>query len=194
MTTLLERAYALFDAHNQQDPTVFTWGNRTYPKEFFLSQCLHQWVQQLDPNASEALLLASRCQHIGRWEIPRKSFPEGRIGYLSWRKALMRHHAQLAATYLTNLGYASPVIAAVEAIVMKRNLKQDADVQTMENALCLVFLQYQYADFYPGNADKIVDVLHKSLLKMDALGHRFALTLPYDAQGYAYIEQALSRM
>ncbi len=192
MTAPLDQAFALFDSYNQTDPKTFTWDHNTYPQEYFLSLKLHEWVLKLDPDASEALLLASRCQHIGRWEIPRNSFPEGRIGYLSWRKELMRHHANIATGLLQQAGLPASVIEQVQHILMKRNIKQDADVQTMENALCLVFLQYQYEAFYPGNEDKIVDVLKKSLLKMDAHGHAFALQLTYSEKGYAFIAQALA--
>lgn len=194
MTAQLEQAYQQFDAYNQTDPKTFTWVGLTYPQEYFLSLKLHEWVKKLDPHASEALLLASRCQHIGRWEIPRNTYPEGRIAYLSWRKELMRHHTKIATGILEHIGFEPAVIEQVQNILMKRNIKQDADVQTMENALCLVFLQYQYEDFFPGNEDKIVDVLKKSLLKMDAHGHAFALKLDYSDLGYAFIGQALVQL
>jgi hypothetical protein len=194
MTSRLTQAYALFDDYNKNDPISFVWDNETYPQEYFLSLQLHEWVKKLDPAASEALLLASRCQHIGRWEIPRKSFPEGRIGYLSWRKELMRHHTAIATGLLEKLGYEADIIAQVQNMLMKRNIKQDPDVQTIENALCLVFLEFQYEAFYPGNEDKIVDVLKKSLLKMDKHGHNFALELPYSETGKGFINQAVAQV
>jgi hypothetical protein len=194
MTATIDQAFALFDSYNQTDPKTFTWDQQTYPQEYFLSLKLYDWVLKLNPDASEALLLASRCQHIGRWEIPRKSYPEGRIGYLSWRKELMRHHTQIATRLLEQVGVAPDVIVQVQNMLMKRNIKQDADVQTIENALCLVFLEYQYEAFYPGNEDKIVDVLKKSLLKMDAHGHGFALQLPYSEIGKGFIGQALAQL
>ena len=192
--TVLDQAFALFDAYNQTDPKTFTWDGQTYPQEYFFSLKLYDWVKKLNPQASEALLLASRCQHIGRWEIPRNSFPEGRIAYLSWRKELMRHHTKIATGILEQVGVAPDVIEQVQNMLMKRNIKQDPDVQTIENALCLVFLQYQYEAFYPGNEDKIVDVLKKSLLKMDAHGHAFALQLTYSETGMSFIAQALEQL
>jgi len=63
----------------------------------------------------------------------------------------------------------------------------------MENALCLVFLNFQYEDFHPlHDQEKVVNILRKSLLKMDEKGHQFALTLNYSPQGLAYLNEALS--
>ena len=193
MNDRLHETLLRFDHYNGTDPNLFTWQGETCPQELFLAQKLHEWVLTLNPEASESLVLASRCQHIGRWEITRASYPEGRIGYLTWRKALMRHHAGIAEGIMRDTGYADDEIARVTTIVMKQGIKQDADVQTMENALCLVFLQYQYEAFHPAHGEKIVDILKKSLLKMDAAGHKWALTLPYSAAGMAYLEQALAQ-
>ena len=192
MNDRLQQALLRFDQYNSADPNLFSWQGETCPQELFLAQKLHEWVLKLAPDASEPLILASRCQHIGRWEITRKSYPEGRIGYLTWRKALARHHAGIAEGILRDTGYPSDVVDRVTTIVMKQGIKQDADVQTMENALCLVFLQYQYEDFHPAHGEKIVDILKKSLLKMDAAGHKWALTLPYSQAGMAHIEKALA--
>lgn len=192
MNDRLQQTLLRFDQYNGADPNLFTWQGETCPQELFLAQKLHDWVLKLAPAASEPLVLASRCQHIGRWEITRSSYPEGRIGYLTWRKALMRHHAGIAEGIMRETGYDDDAIARVTTIVMKQGIKQDPDVQTMENALCLVFLQFQYEAFHPAHGEKIVDILKKSLLKMDAAGHQWALTLPYSATGMAYLQQALA--
>jgi len=192
MNDRLHQTLLRFDHYNGTDPNLFTWQGETCPQELFLAQKLHEWVLKLAPDAPLPLVLASRCQHIGRWEISRKSYPDGRVGYLTWRKALARHHAAVAEGILRETGYEDDVIDRVKTIVMKQGIKQDADVQTMENALCLVFLQYQYEAFHPAHGEKIVEILRKSLQKMDAPGHKWALTLPYSAAGTAYLEQALA--
>ena len=91
-------------------------------------------------------------------------------------------------------GYPQEDCDRVAAILMKQGIKQDPDVQVMENALCLVFLQYQYESFYPAHEDKIVEILRKSLLKMDGAGHQQAMTLTYSDQGMGYIKQALAAL
>src|SRR5690606_1689113 len=152
---------------NKTDPNTFSWQGQDWPRELFLADKLTGWVQVLDPAAAEPLLLASRCQHIGRWQIPRHDYPEGRIGYLSWRKAQAQHHDAMASAILRDLHYIDDTIERVQTIILKRGIKQDADVQTMENALCLIFLQYQFESFRQENKDKIVGIIRKSLLKMD---------------------------
>lgn len=188
----LNTAFEQFDAYNQKDPNTFTWESITYPQEYFLALKLYEWVNKLDPNADEELLLASRSQHIGRWEIPRNTYPEGREAYLKWRKDLAQYHAEKAAAIMETAGYSPEQIARVKQILLKQKIKVDHDVQTIENALCLVFLQFQYEDFHPKyEPEKVINILKKSLLKMDAHGHRFALGLNYSEKGLHYIQEAL---
>jgi len=191
---MLATAFQLFDDYNRQDPRVFEWEGVGYPQEYFFAIKLHEWVLKLDANASEELLLASRSQHIGRWEMPRDSYAEGREPYLKWRKDLALHHAEIAARLMLQAGYDAEKIERVNQIILKKRIKADADVQTMENALCLVFLEFQYEDFrkqYEHDHDKIINILHRSLLKMDGHGHQFALKLPYSAEGLNLISKAL---
>lgn len=191
--TQLNSAFQKFDAYNQQDPNLFIWEGQSYPQEYFLALKLHEWVLQLDPAASEELLLASRSQHIGRWEIPRDSYPEGREPYLKWRRDLALHHAERVETILLEIGYSPEQISRVKQIILKQKIKVDAEVQTMENALCLVFLQFQFEAFHPLHpTEKVVHILKRSLLKMDSHGHSFALALNYSPEGLSYIHQALS--
>jgi hypothetical protein len=193
----LNKAFELFDAYNKQDPRSFTWEGVSGPQEYFFAVKLYEWVLKLDPGADEELLLASRSQHIGRWEIPREDYPEGRDPYLKWRKHLAQHHAGIAARLMTEAGYGEETIDRVKQIILKQRIKVDPDVQTMENALCLVFLQLQYEEFhkkYEDEPGKIINILRKSLLKMDANGHRFALTLPYSTDGFNLIKEALNSL
>jgi hypothetical protein len=188
----LQHAFEQFDNYNKTDPTIFEWEGISYPQEYVLAIKLYDWVLKLDPDAGEELLLASRCQHIGRWEIPRDSYPEGREAYLRWRSDLAKYHAEVATAILQDAGYDEQQIARVRQILLKQKIKVDADVQTMENALCLVFLEFQYEDFFPKHEqDKLVNILKRSLLKMDAHGHKFALSLNYSIKGLYYINEAL---
>jgi len=191
--TKLAQAFKAFDNYNQKDPHIFTWGDLSYPQEYFLALKLYEWVLKLDPNADEELLLASRSQHIGRWEIPRETYPDGREAYLKWRKDLALFHAEKASSIMKEAGYDDEQIARVRQILLKQKLKVDSDVQTIENALCLVFLEFQYEDFHPKHSpEKVVNILRKSLLKMDSHGHPFALALNFSEQGLTYIHEALN--
>ena len=155
---------------------------------------LASWVSRLEPEASEALRLAAHCQHLERWKIARSEFAEGRAGYLKWRTRLGRYHAERAREVLTSLGYDEDTIKAVETIVTKQHLRSNPDSQTMEDALCLVFLEYELDDFivkYPDEA-KAIEILQKSWKKMSARGHEAALGLPLSERGKALVERALA--
>lgn len=193
----LSTAFQLFDDYNKQDPRTFEWQGESYPQEYFFAIKLYDWVLRLEPDASEELLLASRSQHIGRWEMPRETYPEGREAYLKWRKDLAQHHANIADKLMLEAGYNDEFIERVNQIILKKRIKVDHDVQAMENALCLVFLQFQYEDFrknYENDPEKMINILYKSLLKMDAKGHAFALQLHYSEGGLAIIEQAVAKI
>ena len=188
----LQIAFDAFDSYNKQDPFTFTWDGASYPQEYFLALKLHEWVLKLDPNASEELLLASRSQHIGRWESPRESYPMNREGYLKWRRDLAHFHADKSAEIMRRAGYDEEIIERVKQIILKQKIKVDAEVQTMENALCLMFLQFQYEEFlHKHSPEKVINILRKSLIKMDAHGHQFALGLKYSDLGLQYINEAL---
>ena len=190
--TKLEQAFNLFDTYNQQDPSEVIWNGQHYPAEYFYGIKLYEWVKKLDPEASESLLLASRCQHIGRWEIARKAYPEGRVGYLRWRNDLSKFHAQKAAEILQQLGYEMDMIARVKEIILKKQLKTNTEVQTMENALCLVFLEFQYDDLIKKQpAEKMIDILQKTWAKMSDSGRQVALSLTYREAGKLLLNKAL---
>jgi hypothetical protein len=187
-----EQAFEYFDAYNRLDPTVIRYEGHEYPFEYFFALRLHEWVRKLEPNAGEPLLLASRCQHIGRWQSAREDYPQGKAGYLKWRTDLKDFHAKKAEAILSNLGYEKEVIEAVKNIVYKKDLKNNHDVQVMEDALCLVFLQYQYADFISKHDDdKIIRILQKSWAKMSLPGKREAAKLHFEGRAKLLLEAAL---
>ena len=189
----LDKAFELFDEYNKQDPHQLTWNGTIYPAEYFYALQLHAWVKKLKPDASEALLLASRCQHIGRWKIPRDEYPAGKAGYLNWRSGLAKFHAATAGELLQQAGYTEEEIKEVQHILLKENLKRDEDVQTMENALCLVFLEFQYEDFISKHDDeKVIRILQKSWKKMSEPGRNEALKLNYSKKGKELLIKALN--
>ncbi len=192
--TKLQKALQLFDEYNQHDPHKITWNGEEYAAEYFYALQLYNWVKKLEPNAGEYLLLASRSQHIGRWKTPRTNYPDGKAGYLTWRKDLAKFHAQTAGELMLQAGYDEQDVKAVEHIILKENLRFDNEVQVMENALCLVFLQFQYGDFLAKHDDDkmIIRILRKTWLKMTEPGRQAALQLKYTQRGKDLIEKALS--
>ncbi|MEI9938204.1 MAG: DUF4202 domain-containing protein [Pseudomonadota bacterium] len=186
-------AIAAFDRANAEDPRTLDVGGTARPHELVHAERLAAWVERLEPNASEALRLAARCQHIRRWEIPRGSYPLGRVGYLQWRTQLGRFHADTATRLLEELGYERELVDAVRRINLKQGLHSNPDTQTMEDALCLAFLEFEFEEFcakYP--LEKLIEVVQKTWKKMSAKGHELALTLPFSATSLDIIKRALA--
>lgn len=189
--TNLERAFELFDSFNRQDPRELLWEGTAYPYEYFYALQLYNWVKKLKPLASEPLLLASRAQHIGRWKSPREDYPDGKAGYLRWRSDLKKYHADTAGALLTEAGYDDETVKAVQKIILKEQLKSDPNVQVMEDALCLVFLQFQYEDFLKNHdEEKVVRVLKKSWGKMSQPGRDAASALAFGEKGNDLLKRA----
>ncbi len=175
-----EAAIEAIDAANAADPTIIEFEGEQVPYELFYARQLTRWVKTLRPDASTALLLAAHCQHICRWVVPRKSYPMTRPGYLKWRADLKQLHAQKSAEILNEAGCSPELIARVRSLNLKENLGRDEELQTLEDALCLVTLEHQLADLIrKTEPEKLTTILQKTWKKMSPAGHELALTLPY---------------
>ena len=117
-----ERAIAAIDAANADDPATTVVAGEVRPKELAHAELMSGWVARLDPSATEAQLLAARAHHLRRWTMPRGSYPDGRSGYLRWRTALKKQHAEEVAGILAEAGYDDGTIAAVQGIIKKVGL------------------------------------------------------------------------
>jgi len=189
----LRRALEAFDRANAADPHRELVDGQEVPKELIYGRRMSEWLERLCPDASEALRLAARCQHIERWVTPRESYPAGRVGYLTWRRDLKRYHADRAGEILSGLGYSDGVAARVQALVRKERLKQDEDAQTLEDVVCVVFLAHYLVDFAEKHpSDKVVEILRKTWAKMSPAGREAALALPLDDKLTALLDLALA--
>jgi hypothetical protein len=172
------RAIAAIDAANAEDPTVIVIDGQERPKELAHAELVTEWVHRLDPEPSDALLLAARAHHLRRWTIPRASYPAGRAAYLKWRKTLHEQHAREVAEILERVGYDDAAVARVQDLVRKRGLGKDPEVQTLEDALCLVFVQTQLRDLAQRlDPDTLPGVIEKTKKKMSDRAIELALGL-----------------
>jgi hypothetical protein len=188
-----EAALRRFDAENSRDPNLEMAGGVSQPRELLYAQRLTGWVLRLCPEASEELRLAARCQHICRWEIPRSSYPMTRAGYLKWRADLKKFHAQKAGEILREVGYDETVIRRVQELNLKINFPADPETRLLEDALCLVFLEFQLADLAAKTAeDKTINALQKSWAKMSEAGRAEALKLDYGPREKILLQRALN--
>jgi len=181
-----------FDAANAQDPNQEIADGVAHPKELLYAQRLTTWVRRLSPDAPEELLLAARCQHLCRWESPRSSYPMTRPGYLLWRANLKKFHAQKSGEILRATGYPEELIQKVQDLNLKKNFPADPLSRIMEDALCLVFLEFQFADLAAKTDDaKTINALQKSWHKMTEAGRTEALKLTYGPREQTLLAAAL---
>lgn len=181
------------DTENDDDPNRIAMGGRNVGYELFFSIQLTRWTLELQPKASEALMLAARGQHICRWMIPREDYTRDRPGYLKWRADLKKFHAHKMQEILEEHGYDVAIQSQVSDLNLKKGLKQDPDCQTLEDALCLVFLEKQFANFSAKtDEEKMIGILQKSWAKMSEAGHQAALGLKLDEVQKRLVERALS--
>jgi hypothetical protein len=181
-----EKAIALIDAANSEDPNKAAADGKDWPKELLYSQRMSDMLQRFMPEADDAVKLAVRAQHVQRWKSPRDAYPMDRIGYLQWRKDLYKIQAETAAGLLQQAGYGEEVIGRVRESVAKKRIKENPDTQVLEDVTDLVFIEHYmqaFVDKHPEyDEDKWLDIVRKTWNKMSAEAQQFALagniTLP----------------
>ena len=193
----LRAALAAIDDANGADPTIVTVRDRTGPKEIIHADLVTEWVLRLWPDADDALLLAARGHHFRRWTVPRASYPAGRAGYLRWRKDLHGQHARELGVVLADAGYDEATIAIVQSIVRKDGLARagaNDDVQVLEDALCLVFLETQLVDIAARlDPEKLPAVITKTAHKMSAAGLAQIAHVPLGPGAHRILDEAFAR-
>jgi hypothetical protein len=188
-----EAALRRFDEENSRDPNVDISDGQAKPRELAYSIWLTDRVLKLAPSASEELRLAARCQHICRWMMPRQAYPMTRPGYLKWREELKKFHAQKAGKILREVGYPDETISRVQTLNLKKEFPRDPESRILEDALCLVFLELQFAELADKtDRDTMINVLRKSWGKMSPAGQAMARTLSFPEREKALLEAALS--
>jgi hypothetical protein len=188
MNERFNAAIRRFDDENARDPNQ----ENSRPRELLYAERLTNWVLKLRPDASEALQLAARCQHICRWQSPRENYPMTRAGYLKWRADLKKFHAEKSGGILREVGYDGNTIRRVQDLNLKKNFPADAECRVLEDALCLVFLEFQFAALATKTDDeKMINALRKSWEKMTDAARAEALKLQYGDREKSLIERAL---
>lgn len=181
-TSQLRCALDRIDEANLADPNLEEVAGEQMPKEYAYGNHMTRWLFELEPEPSERMQIACRAQHIERWRMPRKDYPEGRKAYYQWRQACGRFHGKRAAEIMAECGYPEAECARVEIILTKRELRrQDPDTQLLEDVACLVFLERYFAEFYQQKADydreKWVRIVRRTWDKMSPRAHEAALAL-----------------
>jgi hypothetical protein len=175
-----DTASSLIDAANSADPNQVSADGREWPKELLYSGRMSDMLQRYRPDADEVMKLAIRAQHIERWKSPRKAYPEGRIGYLQWRKDLYKIQASRAAELMRQAGYNEQQAERAWKAVAKKNIKGNPDTQLLEDVTDLVFLEHYILEFVGNHPDyseeKWIEIIQKTWRKMSPEAQQFALS------------------
>ncbi len=170
------------DTANAADPVQETdpVSCRPLPGELLYSQRMSDMLTRFAPDASEAVHIAVRAQHIRRWEIPRTDYPQTTFGYKQWRARLSRFHAETASELMREAGYDEEMASRVRTIVGKLGIKVNPESQLLEDVASLVFLEHYLSGFIARHPDytreKFHGILQKTWLKMSPAGRAFALS------------------
>lgn len=184
----LDQILAGIDTANSADPNE----EGDQPRELLYGRRMSAWLARLRPDADAALQIAARAQHIRRWEHPRDTYPMDRKGYLTWRRELYTFHANAAGEIMAEHGATAEEIERVSFLLHKKKLYDDPDTQALEDAACLVFLEFHSAEFAAKtDREKVINILQKTWKKMSEAGHAQALALDLAPEVAALVGEAL---
>lgn len=187
------RARELIDDAHAGDPKRTADGR---PAELVYADRMEAWAARAATEPTPLLRLAARCQHLERWSVPRTTFPDGKVGYLSWRKSLYKKQADRARELLVQAGVPAAEADEVAVWVSKTGLKTNPGTQALEDAACLVFLENEIAAFAAQHADypreKFVDIIRKTWKKMSPRGQDLARTIALPPDIAALVTDAVS--
>ena len=113
-TDRFTKAIAAFDEYHGKDPNIEPDGGAMVPAELLYARRMTDRLAHFAAAASESARLAARCQHIGRWEIPREKYPMDKKGYLQWRNEEKIRHSHIAGKILSDCGYDEVTIARLK--------------------------------------------------------------------------------
>lgn len=161
--TRLNDTLAAIDAANAADPDL----SEGRPAALLYGQRMTTELSHLFPDASEALRIAARGQHIERWTSPRSSYPEGKEGYLAWRRDLGAFHARRVGEIMAAHGYGAEAVEAAGRMIRKEGIKRDPQVQALEDVICFTFLRWYFQPFAEGrDPDALLKIVQKTARKM----------------------------
>ncbi|MDP2794677.1 MAG: DUF4202 domain-containing protein [Sulfurisoma sp.] len=175
-TDRFRRAIELFDAANAEDPNR----DEGQPKELLYARRMTEMLGRFAPDATEAVQLAVRAQHIRRWTVPRGNYPMTKEGYHAWRTGLYTFHGETAGELLRQAGHDEVMIERVKTAVGKKGIKVNPETQLLEDVTDLVFIEYYMLGFAGQHADyseeKWIEIIRKTWKKMSDNAHAFALS------------------
>jgi hypothetical protein len=191
--TPYHKALAAIDALHAEDPRRVEVDGESLPLELWHAGRMSAWLERLVDTPEELTQLAVRAQHLQRWQVPRSDYPEGRVGYLTWRRDQGKRAGETTARLMREAGYGEEQAEAVAGMIRKQGLGRDPGTQAVEDCACLVFLENYFADFSKQvEHDHLIRIVQKTWKKMSPRAHELALGLPMSAEARALVEEALA--
>jgi len=191
--TSFDKALNHLDALHGEDPRTLDIDGQSIPLELWHAKRMTAWLEKLLDAPDELTRIAVRSQHLQRWQVPRKDYPEGLTGYLTWRRDQGHRAGETAAAVMQMCGYAAQDARRVAQMIRKQGLGHDAGAQAVEDCACLVFLENYFADFSRQiERNHLVNIVRKTWNKMSPAAQQLALRLPMDASTKAIVEEALA--
>lgn len=193
MTSAFKHTLDAIDALHAQDPRSTTLDDgTTMPQELAYAQRMSKWLEHVYDSPGELLQLAVRAQHLQRWQVPREDYDKGRVGYLTWRRDQGKRAGETTAQLMEEAGYSAEDAKRVAAMIGKKGLGRDPEVQALEDCACLVFLENYFADFSRKvEHDHMVRIVQMTWRKMSPRAHELALELPMSESSTALVKEAL---
>ncbi|MDW7747549.1 DUF4202 domain-containing protein [Halomonas sp.] len=189
----LDQTLAALDALHAEDPRRVEVDGGPVPQELWHAGRMSAWLERLHEHPDELMRLAVRGQHLQRWQVPRTDYPEGRVGYLTWRRDQGQRAGETTARLMQEAGYTAEQAERVARMIRKQGLGRDPGAQAVEDCACLVFLENYFGDFSKQiDHDHLIRIVQMTWKKMSPRAHELALALPMTAEARGLVEEALA--
>ena len=191
----LELLFEAIDKVNDQDPRKLEIDGKETTHERVYSLRMLKTLLEFEPSAPDDLQIACYAQHIGRWQLPRDTYPLGRAGYNGWRRAQYEHQSSLASKTLKNIGATDELTASVKELVAKKDRTTNPLSQALEDVACLVFVKYYAESFFEKHSkEKSISIVQKTWKKMSNKAQKHLLHVLEAGYVRTVIESALAKV
>ncbi|KAF8072415.1 hypothetical protein HT031_000074 [Scenedesmus sp. PABB004] len=193
----LDKALALIDAGNAEDPTKVQVDGESVPYRLAYSRWLSEWVLRLDPKASDELLILARGRSIQSWklaDIKRDDYAPNTPGQRQWEVDRKKWLANRLLEAVKEAGYGEETCGLIEDVMLSRSLPDPRDIrkydllgplgmvnfrtlravvmlQTLADADALLFLDKNFAEMFNRMpADEVAAVCKRELSRLSQNG------------------------
>lgn len=191
--TPFDKTLTALDALHAEDPRRVEVDGESLPLELWHAGRMSAWLERVVEAPDELVQIAVRSQHMQRWQVARKEYPEGRVGYLTWRRDQGKRAGETAARAMVASGYSPEDAERVAQMIRKQGLGRDEGTQAVEDCACLVFLENYFGDFSKQvEHDHLIRIVQKTWGKMSPRARELALELPMSDEARGLVEEALA--